>query len=218
MSVKRCAACLLGEAACICRWRIACTSALDVVLILHHDELFKPTNTGRLIADVLPANTFAFEWSRTEPDPALLQLLRDCSRYPVLAFPGDETSPRQRYTARPAAPVERKLTLVLLDGTWKQAGKMFRASEWLADLPLLNFPEPRTGGYAVRQAIRPGQLATAEAAAELLRLCGEVRAAAVLADYFAVFNEHCLATRGSRLPQALPEHGRLVALAGEPID
>lgn len=206
-TVHRCDKCQLARSACICAFRCELSCDLDLVLLLHHDEIFKPTNSGRLIADLLPANTYAFEWSRTEPAPALLHLLEDPARYPVLVFPGG--GGRLVHRERPVLPEGRRLTLVMLDGTWKQAGKMARASPWLAHLPLMALADPEPGTYAVRQAIREGQLATAEAAAELLKICGETRAGEMLRDYFVVFNEHCLATRGSRAPRWLPEHERL---------
>lgn len=206
-TVQRCERCQLALAACLCPYRRDLRCGLDLVLLLHHDEIFKPTNSGRLIADLLPANTFAFEWSRTAPDPDLLRLLADSGRFPVLVFPAGEG--RAVYTEPPPLAPDQRLTLILLDATWKQAGKMARASPWLAHLPLLCLPAARQGAYAVRQAIRAGQLATAEAAAEVLKLCGEVAVGEVLQDYFAVFNEHCLATRGSRMPRQLPEHERL---------
>ena len=69
----------------------------------------------------------------------------------------------------------------------------------------------------VTRAVEIGQphvgQATAEAAAELLKVCGEQKAGDTLRDYFAVFNEHCLATRGSRAPRRLPEHERLEVAA-----
>lgn len=206
-TVQRCDGCQLAKTACICAYRRELTCDLDLVLLLHHDEIFKPTNSGRLIADLLPSNTYAFEWSRTEPDPELLRLLAQPERYPVLVFPAGEG--RLVHTERPSLAAGQRLTLILLDGTWKQAGKMARASPWLAHLPLMCLADPCQGSYAVRQAIRDGQLATAEAAAELLIVCGEQKAGEALRDYFAVFNEHCLATRGSRVPRRLPEHGRL---------
>jgi DTW domain-containing protein len=206
-TVQRCERCQLARTACLCPYRRELSCGLDLVLLLHHDEIFKPTNSGRLIADLLPANTFAFEWSRTEPAPELLRLLAQPERYPVLVFPGGEG--RTVHTERPSLAPGRRLTLILLDGTWKQAGKMVRASPWLAHLPMMCLAESRPGTYAVRQAVRHGQLATAEAAAELLMVCGEVEAGETLRDYFAIFNEHCLATRGSRAPRRLPAHERL---------
>jgi DTW domain-containing protein YfiP len=184
---------------------------VDFILLLHHDEVFKPTNTGRLIADILPANTTAFEWSRTEPPADLLALLADPARYPVIVFPAEEGSDRRVHTATPDLD-GRRLTLILLDGTWRQASRMFRSSAWLSGLPALTFTEPQMGRYAVRQKIREGQLATAEAAAELLRLCGEEDNGQVLEDYFVVFNEHYVSTRTGRPVAHLPEHRRLAEL------
>lgn len=210
-SVRRCPTCLLAEPVCICAWAAARHSAVDFVLLLHRDEVFKPTNTGRLIADILPANTTAFEWSRTEPPAELLALLADPTRYPVIVFPAEEGGDRQVHTAAPTLGGKR-LTLILLDGTWRQASRMFRSSAWLAGVPALTFTKPQEGRYAVRQKVREGQLATAEAAAELLRLCGEKDNGQVLEDYFTVFNEHYLSTRTGRPVAHLPAHQRLSEL------
>ncbi|MNT97512.1 DTW domain protein [compost metagenome] len=49
-------------------------------------EPLKPSNTGRLIADILP-ETQAFLWSRTEVDPALLAAINDPERQPYVVFP-----------------------------------------------------------------------------------------------------------------------------------
>lgn len=210
-SVRRCAACLLAEPVCICPWAVVCDSGVDFVLLLHRDEVFKPTNTGRLIADIFPANVSAFEWSRTEPPAELLALLAEPGRYPVIVFPADENSGRTIHTSAPPL-AGKRLTLILLDGTWRQASRMFRSSAWLAGLPVLTFATCQEGRYAVRQKIREGQLATAEAAAELLRLCGEEANGEVLEDYFLVFNEHYLATRSGRPVEPLPAHLRLAGL------
>ncbi len=208
-SVRRCSVCLLAESVCICPWAAPRQSAVDFILLLHHDEVFKPTNTGRLIADIFPANVTAFEWSRTEPPAPLLALLADPNRYPVIVFPADATSGRTVHTTAP--PLDgKRLTLVLLDGTWRQASRMFRSSAWLAGLPALTFATNQEGRYAVRQKIRDGQLATAEAAAELLRLCGEEENGQALEDYFLIFNEHYVSTRSGRPVAQLPAHQRLV--------
>ena len=49
-------------------------------------EPLKPSNTGWLIADVVP-DTFAFGWARTEVDPALLELLADPQWQPLRRVP-----------------------------------------------------------------------------------------------------------------------------------
>ncbi|HTF84197.1 MAG TPA: DTW domain-containing protein, partial [Cellvibrio sp.] len=50
-SVVRCESCQLASFACLCQWRPQSMSECDFVLLMHRDEVFKPTNTGRLIAD-----------------------------------------------------------------------------------------------------------------------------------------------------------------------
>lgn len=182
---------------------------LDFVLLMHRDEVFKPTNSGRLIADLFPSNTYAFQWSRTDPAPALLTLLADTARFPVVIFPPGEDCARRVYTSRPRVGNHQKLTLVLLDGTWKQARKMYKTSRWLQALPLMVLPESLAGHYAVRHAATAGQLATAEAAAELLLLCKEPSAAQLLSDYFAIFNQHYVATRMNQQPTHSGHHQRL---------
>jgi len=233
VSVKRCAQCLLGEQTCICQWRAASdagNSAVDWVLLLHRDEIFKPTNTGRLIADLFPKQSHAFCWDRTQPDGALLALLQDPKRRCFIIFPGDEHAPRESISPSidqpfQAADDERKVTLILLDGTWKQARKMYRQSQWLAGVPLLDLKHilaskalSHIGNYRVRKAVQDGQLATCEAAAAALKGCGQDRACEQLLDYFSVFNEHYIALRMNRTPQRLEAHLRILKTAQQSLE
>lgn len=208
-AVKRCQRCLLGVHACICPWRRQMVINIDIVLLMHRDEVFKPTNSGRLIADVFPGNTYVFEWSRTQPADALLALLADPARYPVVVFPPDDQSDRGVHTRKPHLEEGQKLTLVLLDGTWKQARKMYKTSHWLQAFPLMVLAETRVAQYSVRQAAAAGQLSTAEAVAALLKCCQESVAAQLLSDYFWVFNQHYLATRTNVSPVHSCHHLRL---------
>lgn len=210
IAVQRCERCLLAQNLCICPWRVRLESKVDLVLLFHHDEIFKPTNTGRLIADVVPEQTLAFEWSRTQPDPALLQLLADPARQCVVVFPADPESSRRVYHHAPPLTGGKVLTLILLDGTWKQASKMFRASPWLAQVPAWSPAGDMPGHYRIRQAARVGQLATVEAAALVLQQCGESRVAQTLVDYFSVFHSHYSAMRLNRgVDCNSPAHKRL---------
>ncbi len=217
ITLKRCESCQLGLNTCICEWRKARSSELQFILIMHRDEVYKPTNTGRLIADVFPAQSKAFLWNRTQPDKALLELLNDKNRRCQLVFPAVENNlrdvdsrPRKRLSHD--APIN---TIVLLDGTWKQARKMHSQAQWMKHLPLLdlsatlNQSEQDWGNYRVRQACEEGQLATAEAAALALAANEENAASEHLLNYFSVFNEHYVATRGNKKPETLPAHDYL---------
>ena len=211
-SVVRCEHCQLAGFACICPWRPELVSRVEFILLMHSDEVFKPTNTGRLIADVLPLQTHAFCWSRTEPAQELLDLLNDSRRRCLIVFPVDANSASAKpRTLIADLPVDDKVnTFILLDGTWKQSGRMFHLSRWLDEIPCVVLPEMLMRGYAVRKSHQEDYLSTAEAAALCLEVAGESRTACVLQDYFQLFNQHYLATRGVYAPVIGELHKRMV--------
>lgn len=195
-AVVRCERCQLGRAHCICAYRSHNTCPFDWVLLMHRDEVFKPTNTGRLIADTFPDNTLAFEWSRTEPCKDLLDVLTSEARQCVIAFPPQQGPVRPQLCPAEALAGKQRLTVIVPDGTWKQAAKMVRASPYLHGLPLLALTPEADAGYALRQAARTGQLSTAEAGTNILRAAGQTELAQLLAAYFVRFNEAYAAMRG----------------------
>src|SRR5699024_4527902 len=69
----RCQRCRVSLEYCMCAWQPDVDAQSAVCLLMYDAEPLKPTNTGWLIADVVP-DTFAFTWSRTEVDPAILAL------------------------------------------------------------------------------------------------------------------------------------------------
>jgi DTW domain-containing protein YfiP len=60
---------------------------------MHDKEVFKPSNTGWLIADVID-DTTAFIWSRTEVDRSC-SLLADPQWQPYIVFPGEFVAPER---------------------------------------------------------------------------------------------------------------------------
>lgn len=209
-SVARCEDCQLASFACLCSWRPQMTSACEFVVLMHRDEVFKPTNSGRLIADVLPHKTHVFLWHRTEPEPALLALLNDKNRQCFIVFPSEQAAEptRQVYSALPAS--EKITTFILLDATWKQSGRMFNLSRWLDAVPSLSLPETLMRSYAVRKSHQENYLSTLEAAGLCLQLAGEDLQSNIMLDYFALFNQHYLATRGCYTPEISEVHQQMM--------
>jgi DTW domain-containing protein len=215
-SVVRCQHCQLAIKACICNWRPEAQISCEFVLLMHREELFKPTNTGRLIADIFPAQTRAFCWSRTEPDAELLVLLNDPRRINLMVFPEDtsgDSTPTAVTLEESFAQLhqDKIITFILLDGTWKQSGRMFHLSRWLDNIPCVSLPDVATKSYAVRKSHLDNYLSTAEAAALCLDLVDESLLADLLRDYFNLFNQHYLATRGGYAPETTEVHQRLSA-------
>ncbi|WP_346837418.1 DTW domain-containing protein [Microbulbifer sp. SAOS-129_SWC] len=212
-NVKRCADCQMGEFACMCAWRPTAESTTEFVLLLHRKELFKPTNTGRLVVDVFP-DTQAFVWNRLEAPQELKALLNDPERNCFVVFPADGANNSSREVARSLPSTAKKTTLILLDGTWKQCSRMVGLSRWLDGLPCLSLPDTLVKSYAVRDSGKSDRFSTAEAAISCLMLAGEDASAETLRHYFSVFNAHYLATRKLRAPDVSESYAALQLLVG----
>jgi DTW domain-containing protein YfiP len=161
---------------------------------MHPLEPMRPTNTGWLVADVV-ADTEAFAWSRTQPDPRLLALLRDPDRQPYVVFPADAVAPERVVRAVAPTPGRRPL-FVVLDGTWAETKKMFRKSPYLDALPVLALAAARPSRYRLRRSAEDANLCTAEVAALCLHLAGEGVAAAALDAWLDVFVRKTMWLRG----------------------
>ncbi|RYY77339.1 MAG: DTW domain-containing protein [Gammaproteobacteria bacterium] len=216
-SVIRCDRCQLATFACICDWQPQLNCDAEFVLLLHRDEVFKPTNTGRLIADLFPSQTHAYCWSRTEPEQALMDLLNDKTRQCFIVYPANltdlEAKPRKIFLEIPAN--EKLKTFILLDATWKQSGRMYHLSRWLENVPCIALPEGSLRGYAVRKSHQDNYLSTAEAASLCLQMVNDKKNSEILLDYFQLFNEHYLATRGCYPPVLGEVHQRLSAIKSQ---
>jgi len=191
--VIRCDACLLPQADCICAAKPQPLARAAFCFIMYTGECYKPSNTGRLICDVA-ADNHAFVWDRTKPDPALLALLTHPKYAPIVVFPEQYAAPERciRDTqALSEATADRIPLFVMLDGTWREAKKMFR-SAYLAPLPVLGIQPEHASDYLLREAAHLHQLCTAEVAISVLQLAQEPDAAAVLAAYFKVFRQNYL--------------------------
>ncbi len=157
-----------------------------VVLFIHRREDRKSTNTGRLAIECLARSEVVVRGHESRPDrPFAL----DRASQPVLLFPGEDAIPLERFAGRP-------LTLVVPDGTWRQASKVRKRVPGLCDLPCVSLPPDAPSTYRLRAETREGGLATIEAIARALGILegSEVRRA--LERVFRAMVERTLWARG----------------------
>ena len=188
--IRRCQRCLLPQKQCLCATLQPSAARSRFCLVMFDTEPMKPSNTGRLIADILP-DTAAFQWSRTEPPQELLDLVADPDYQPMVVFPAAYAgSERQVITAPPSG---KPPLFIMLDGTWTEARKMFRKSPYLDGLPVISVDLSRVSAYRLREAQVEGQYCTAEVAIALLDLAADQPAAQALGDHFSRFRTRYLA-------------------------
>ena len=189
----RCIGCRLVPAHCMCASRTCVPTRAGICLLMGEFEALKPSNTGWLVADVVP-DTFAFEWSRTHVDPALTALLDDPRWQPVIVFPSEFAAP-ERVISELVPDAQRRPLFILLDGTWAEARKAFRKSPWLDRFPVLALSPQRVSRYQLRQSSHAHHLCTSEVAALCLEMAGDGPAAQALEATLEVFSERSLRSR-----------------------
>ncbi|MEI6893396.1 MAG: DTW domain-containing protein [Colwellia sp.] len=216
--VIRCPLCQLAMPFCICGIspsNVPVQTSAAFLLLMYDTEVLKPSNTGKLIADLIP-DTFAFLWSRTEENPELLALLKDDKWFPFVVFPQEYADDeRTVLTNKVVCPEGKRPLFIMLDGSWREAKKMFRKSPYLDKLPMVSFdakaaqtmsdsfknnkltsqlsqkklsPVGQGSRYTVRKTTLEHQFSTAEVAARVLAMYGENNNAHVLDLWFDVFN------------------------------
>ncbi len=145
---------------------------VQVILLTHERELDRPTNTGRLVLEVVgePVSNRVRRvlWRRKEPDDSLLALLKRPRT--ALLYPASEV----QCDGREAGPlrIAECDTFILLDGTWQEARKMYNRSPYLHKLPRIELDTPKPSRFTLRRNQREGCLCTAECIAHLLQAKG----------------------------------------------
>src|SRR5690348_7261989 len=110
--MMRCPRCLLRQRFCLCAELPTVTTRTHVVIVRHHLEQSRSSNTGRLAHLALP-NSEIIDHGGTGT-PTVLSNLDGA----WLVFPAGEP-----ITECPAPPPRQ---LIVLDATWSQARRMYR--------------------------------------------------------------------------------------------
>jgi hypothetical protein len=213
----------------MCALRPVVPTRAAVCLVMAEFEPLKPSNTGWLIADVVP-DTAAFGWSRMAVDPALPALLADPQWQPYVVFPGEFAAPERVVTELLSGGLDvgadandvqqgNRPLFVLLDGTWSEARKIFRKSPYLNRFPVLSLRPGQLSRYRLRRSTHEHHFCTSEVAALCLALAGDLHAAQTLEAYLDVFSNRYLGARQSVPPDmGDAAHRRLRDLALEGPD
>jgi DTW domain-containing protein YfiP len=195
-TLKRCARCRIGVEHCICE--VIPEVELDFAfwIVLHKQELEKPTNTANLIQQMLPS-TRIFFWERKSPDVELLKLLEDPKYAPCILFPGEEAVPWEKAQYKKG----KKVAFILLDGTWKQARKIYNHSPYLQKLPVVMLQDAGLSEYCLRKQSDPRHLSTVEVAMEVVQKQGHLYDAHRMKTFFRVFQWYYLRSKMHKVPK-----------------
>jgi hypothetical protein len=76
---------------------------------------------------------------------------------------------------------------IIPDGTWKEARKIFRKSDYLGELPIISLEPNRASDYDLRRGAAEGNLCTIEAAIEILKMVEEGGTIRIIEEYYKLF-------------------------------
>lgn len=205
----RCRRCRLHEGLCICALLPRLETRTRLVLLIHRIEDRKPTNTGRLAAECLPNSEVLVRGHASQPTKPFAC---DPASQPVLLFPLEGAIPLARFVRS-----DRPVTLVVPDGTWRQASKVRNRVAGLADVPCVSLPPGEPSIYRLRSEAHEGGLATIEAIARALGLLEGMEVQRALEAVFLAMVERTLWARGALetagvsggIPEEARRHGPL---------
>ena len=107
-------------------------------------------------------------WRRGENSQEILNYINNDIYKVYLIFPivNEEMEIRRvKYAKGEHIPV-----FIIVDGTWKEAWKIIRKSDYLKELPILPLETNKISKFTLRRGQEEGNLCTIEAAIELLKM------------------------------------------------
>src|SRR6185503_896729 len=160
-----CSRCERPDVVCLCEalGPTAIATQTRVVILQHPRESDVPINTARLVELQLESAERHVGIHLSEA-PALRARLSDPAAPPILLYPGEDA--RDLGREPPTGPV----TLVVLDGTWWQAKKLFQKNPELAALPRYSLSPSAPSRYRIRREPALHCISTIEAIADALSL------------------------------------------------
>lgn len=190
---NRCPGCLIRPDLCFCDRITPLQLDTRVVIVMHATELKLTTNTASLAQACLP-NSHLRVRGLPGGAPCLDDLAPGAapgSR--IMLFPHGDA---QLLTPELAASLPKPLTLVVTDGTWRQAAKTTRREPVLATMPCVKLPPGPLSEYRLRNEPAPHMVCTFEAIARALGIIEGPEVQATLEEVFRTKVRRTLWSRG----------------------
>ncbi len=189
----RCADCRLHKSLCICTQMPSLPTRTRLVLLLHELEDHKPTNTGRLAVRCLPNSEIA---TRGHSSAAAIPDWLSRAQHPVVLFPHPLARPLADFRA-----LDGPVTLIVPDGTWRQAKRARQRVAGLEAVPFAILPPGAPSIFLLRHDPRPGHLCTIEAIARAMGILESPAVEDQLMHMLRIAQDRTLWS-GGRLPTA----------------
>lgn len=180
-----CNKCGLPIINCLCDKAPKIKTDSKIWILSTEKEFYRPSNTARLLQLINPNSTEIFLWGRTNIPEKLVENINNEIYEPFLLFPIENEESNNRK-------VEYKNTgkipaFIIIDGTWKEARRIFRLSTYLKKLQIISLEPNFKSNYDLRRGNKEGNLCTIETAIEVLKINGEFNTSQTVIEFYNLF-------------------------------
>ncbi|MBT6434631.1 MAG: DTW domain-containing protein [Deltaproteobacteria bacterium] len=187
----RCPACRMHVADCLCALIPKLDLETRVIVVMHHREWSKPTATAPLFSLAAPNSEIRLRGRQDQPFSS--EGIVTHERRTLLLYPSDDA---EILTPELVKQDPRPVTLVVPDGSWRQAAKSTQREPVLKGLSRVTLPDMGPTRYRLRNEPKPGGLGTFEAISRALRILEGEETYLALDALFNTMVERTLTTRG----------------------
>lgn len=192
---SRCLGCHMRKELCLCENIRACRESIKsetkILILMHHRERHLTTNTGRLASLCIPNCSIHFRGLPYKPLDCA-ELL-DPERETLLLFPREDA---KVLSSEFLSTLKKPITLVVPDGSWRQAYKVAKREDALKNAHRVILPEGALSEYKLRREPKASGLATFEAIARAMGIIENPEMQAKLEELFRLMVSRTLGSRG----------------------
>ena len=172
-----CKQCLLTTRFCYCGGIKKFYPEMDFVILIHPIEVRRRIATGRM-SHLTLENSVLIRGHDFSKNAVLNEIISDSSRECVVLYPGTQSTNLSDLTEEKRSALfdsQKKLTIIVVDGTWMTARKMMHLSQNINKLPRISFTPNGPSNFKVRKQPRSFCLSTIEAIHTTIELLGPMR-------------------------------------------
>lgn len=169
-----CSRCIQPEFSCYCPHIKTFDPQIKFVILIHPIEAKRRIATGRM-SHLTLQNSHLIMGQNYSQSAEVNAILNDPEYFSVMLYPGRFSQNLTEMTMDKRSeifPLDQKLAVFVIDGTWATARKMVRQSENLNSLPRICFTPPGPSNFRVRKQPHASCYSTIEAIHHTIELIG----------------------------------------------
>jgi DTW domain-containing protein YfiP len=218
---KRCQDCRMSKHLCLCGLIPRIELKTRIIVLMHWREAKLTTNTANLACLALPNSEIKLrgEIATHLNGPTHANTLEFDPERAALLYPTDDSIELNEKTAKQ---LSSPLTLIVPDGSWRQAQKVPHREPSVRTLPKLRLPPGPPSTFRLRYSPHEQNLSTFEAIARALGILEGKEVQKKLEDIFLIMVERTLWARGklaakdctTKIPEDAFDVARIAGTAG----